>query len=188
LQDSQKQTNLAADETGKIQPERTGDGRGRTESRKLTPLEGAPTVPGINGPDPQIVGVAEQYAADNGIDLKRQSEYVEVDEDRAKRLADAYEQMADDPNDPKVKEAYEDLINQTLAQYQALANAGYKFWFINTKIPSNEEYASTPYNALRDLRQNKEMGVFPTADGYGEEGITQEQRENNPLLQDTGIS
>jgi hypothetical protein len=60
----------------KIQPERTGDGRGRTESRKLTPLEGAPTVPGINGPDPQIVGVAEQYAADNGIDLKRQSEFI----------------------------------------------------------------------------------------------------------------
>jgi len=187
LQDNQKETNFVQNETGNIQPERTGDGRGRTESRKLTPLEGAPTVPGINGPDPQIVGVAEQYAADNGIELKRQSEYVEVDEQRAKRIADAYEQMADNTQDPKVKEAYEDLIKQTIAQYKALADAGYKFWFINTKIPSNDEYASTPYNALRDLRQNKEMGVFPTADGYGEEGITQEQRENNPLLQDTGI-
>jgi hypothetical protein len=185
--DNKKQTNLAADETGKIQPERTGDGRGRTKSRSLTPLEGAPAVPGINGPDPQIVGVAEQYAADNGIDLKRQSEYVEVDEDRAKRLADAYEQMADDSNDPKVKEAYEDLINQTIAQYQALADAGYKFWFMDFSIPSNEEYASTPYNALRDLRQNKEMGVFATIDGYGEDGITQEQIEANPMLADTGL-
>jgi hypothetical protein len=187
LQDTQKQTNLAADETGKIQPERPGDGRGRTESRSLAPLEGAPAVPGINGPDPQIVGVAEQYAADNGIDLKRQSEYVEVDEDRAKRLADAYEQMADDSSDPKVKEAYEDLINQTIAQYQALADAGYKFWFMDFSIPSNEEYASTPYNALRDLRQNKEMGVFATIDGYGEDGITQEQIEANPMLADTGL-
>jgi GNAT superfamily N-acetyltransferase len=184
---NQKQTNLAQNETGKIQPERTGDGRGRTKSRSLTPLEGAPAVPGINGPDPQIVGVAEQYAADNGIDLKRQSEYVEVDEDRAKRLADAYEQMADDSNDPKVKEAYEDLINQTKAQYQALADAGYKFWFMDFSIPSNEEYASTPYNALRDLRQNKEMGVFATIDGYGEDGITQEQIEANPMLADTGL-
>jgi hypothetical protein len=185
--DNKKQTNLAADETGKIQPERTGDGRGRTESRSLTPLEGAPAVPGINGPDPQIVGVAEQYAADNGIDLKRQSEYVEVDEDRAKRLADAYEQMADDSNDPKVKEAYEDLINQTKAQYQALADAGYKFWFMDFSIPGNEEYSLTPYNALRDLRQNKQMGVFATIDGYGEEGITQEQIEANPMLADTGL-
>ncbi|MFN9112874.1 MAG: hypothetical protein ACK5XN_22645, partial [Bacteroidota bacterium] len=187
LQDTQKQTNLAADETGKIQPERTGDGRGRTKSRKFTPLEGAPSVPGVNGPDPQLVAVAEQYAADNGIDLKRQSEYVEVDENRARRIADAYEQMADDPQNPKVKEAYQDLVNQTIAQYQALVDAGYKFWFMDLNIPSNAEYASTPYNALRDLRQNKEMGVFPTTDGYGEEGITQEQIDNNPLLQDTGI-
>ena len=185
--DNQKETNFVQNETGNIQPERTGDGRGRTESRKLTPLEGAPAVPGINGPDPQLVAVAEKYAADNGIDLKRQSEYVEVDEQRAKRIADAYEQMADNPQDPKVKEAYQDLINQTIAQYQALVDAGYKFWFMDLNIPSNEEYAASPYNALRDLRQNKEMGVFPTTDGYGEGDITQEQIDANPLLADTGI-
>jgi hypothetical protein len=183
----QKTPNLAQNETGKIQPERTGDRRGRIESWKLTPLEGAPTVPGVNGPDPQIVGVAEKYAADNGIDLKRQSEYVEVDVERAKRIADAYEQMADDPQNPKVKEAYQDLINQTIAQYQALADAGYKFWFTDSRIPSNEEYLSTPYNALRDLRENKEMGVYPTLDGYGEGEITQEQIAANPMLADTGI-
>jgi hypothetical protein len=187
LVSNQKETNLAENETGKIQPERTGDGRGRTESRSLTPLEGAPAVPGINGPDPQIVAVAEKYAADNGIDLKRQSEYVEIDEERAKRLADAYEQMADDPQNPKVKEAYQDLVNQTIAQYQALVDAGYKFWFMDFSLPSNEEYASTPYNALRDLRQNKEMGIFATIDGYGEDGITQEQIEANPMLADTGL-
>jgi hypothetical protein len=184
---SKKETNLAPDETGKIQPERTGDGRRRTESRRITPLEGSPSVPGINGPDPQIVGVAEKYAADNGIDLKRQAEYVELDEERAKRLADAYEQMADDPQNPKVKEAYQDLVNQTIAQYQALVDAGYKFWFMDFSLPSNEEYASTPYNALRDLRQNKEMGIFATIDGYGEDGITQEQIEANPMLADTGL-
>ena len=187
LDNNQKETNFVQNETGNIQPERTGNGRGRTESRKLTPLEGAPAVPGINGPDPQLVAVAEKYAADNGIDLKRQSEYVEVDEQRAKRIADAYEQMADNPQDPKVKEAYQDLINQTIAQYQALVDAGYKFWFMDLNIPSNEEYAASPYNALRDLRQNKEMGVFPTTDGYGEGDITQEQIDANPLLADTGI-
>lgn len=183
----EKTTNLAQNEKGRIQPERTGDGRGRTESWKLTPLEGAPTVPGINGPDPQIVGVAEKYAAENGIDLKRQSEYVEVDVDRAKRIADAYEQMADDPQNPKVKRAYKDLIDQTIAQYQALADAGYKFWFTDSRIPSNEEYLSTPYNALRDLRENKEMGVYPTLDGYGDSEITEEQIAANPMLADTGI-
>jgi hypothetical protein len=171
-------------ETEQLQPERTGDGTGRTDSRKLAPLEGAPSVQGINGPDPQLVAVAEQYAADNGIDLQRQSEYAKVDEERAKRIADAYEEMENNPQDPKVKEAYKDLIAQTIAQYQALADAGYKFWFMDLNIPSNIEYASTPYNSLRDMRENKQMGVFPTTDGYGSNEL---DVVDNPMLADTGI-
>jgi hypothetical protein len=168
----------------KIQSKRTRDGRGRTKSGTIAPLEGAPSVRGINGPDPQLVDVAEKYAAENGIDLKRQSEYVEVDEERAKRIADAYEQMAHDPKNPKVQEAYQDLIRQTIAQYQALVDAGYKFWFMDLNIPSNVEYASSPYNALRDMRENKEMGVFPTTDGFGTSDL---DVEDNPLLADTGF-
>lgn len=176
------------DETGQqptVQPERTGDRTRRTDSREITPLEGTPTVQGATGPDAQLVAVAEQYAADNGIDLKRQSEYVKVDEDRAKRIANAYEEMANDPQNPKVKEAYAELIKQTKAQYQALVDAGYKFWFMDLNIPSNLDYAASPYNAARDLRQNKQMGVFPTTDGFG----TDENLDvsNNPLLEDTGI-
>lgn len=180
-------TTLKTQKNEQVQSKRTGDGGGRTDSRKIAPLKGAPSVKGINGPDPQLVAVAEDYAAKNGIDLKRQSEYVEVDEDRAKRIADAYEQMANDPQNPKVKEAYQELIKQTIAQYQALVDAGYKFWFMDLNISNNVEYASSPYNALRDMRENKEMGVFPTTDGYGASGLSELDVENNPLLADTGI-
>ena len=179
--------NLKTQQNEQVQSKRTGDGGRRADSRKIAPLKGAPSVKGINGPDPQLVAVAEDYAAKNGIDLKRQSEYVEVDEDRAKRIADAYEQMANDPQNPKVKEAYQELIKQTIAQYQALVDAGYKFWFMDLNIPNNVDYASSPYNALRDMRENKEMGVFPTTDGYGASGLTELDVENNPLLADTGI-
>lgn len=165
-------------------PESTGDGRGRDQSRKLTPLTGSPSVPGINGPDPQVVAVAERYAKENGIDLKRQAEYVKVDPERAKRIADAYEQMAHAPQDPKVKAAYQDLIKQTTAQYKAFEDAGYRFWFMDLEVPSNAEYASSPYNALRDLRSNKQMGVFPTSDGFGTSDL---DVNGNPLLEDTGI-
>jgi len=171
-------------ENEKVQPQRTGDGTGRIDSRKITPLEGTPSVQGINGPDAQLFAVAEQYAADNGIDLKRQGEYVEVDEERAERIANAYEEMANDPQNPKVKEAYAELIKQTIAQYKALVNAGYKFWFIDLNIPSNVEYASSPFNAMRDLRQNKTIGVFSTVDGFGTSDL---DVSNNPLLEDTGI-
>lgn len=168
--------------TNEIQPQRTRDGRGRTESRAIAPLEGAPSVQGFVGPDPQLTAVAEEYAKENGIPYKRQAEYVKVDEDRAKRIAEAYEEMKHDPQNPKVKEAYENLIKQTIAQYEALVKAGYKFWFIDTNIPSNLEYAQSPFNAMRDVRSNKQMGVFPTTDGFGSSDV---DVSDNPMMAET---
>ena len=162
---------------------RASQPRGEEE---LTPLPGAPNVPGFHGPDPRLVAVAERYARDNGITLRRQAEYVQVDPERAKRISDAYEAMPHAPSDPRVKEAYANLIRQTVAQYEALVDAGYKFWFIDIGRASNAEYASTPWNAMRDIRANKEMGVFPTADGFGS-GATDVDVSANPLLADTGF-
>ena len=163
---------------------RRGDRGGRDSFRNLAPLAGSPSVPGFNGPDSRIVAVADQYARENGIELKRQAEYVQVDEARARRIADAYDTMAHAPEDPAVKAAYEDLIRQTVGQYEALAKSGYKFWFIDTRIPYNAEYASSPWNALRDMRSNQQMGVFPTTDGFGSSKV---DVSKNPLLADTGI-
>jgi hypothetical protein len=165
--------------------EQAGDGAGRRTSAGLAPLEGAPAVPGFNGPDPRVVAVAEQYARDNGIDLKRQSEYVQVDPERAARIAAAYEAMPHSPQDPAVREAYENLIAQTLAQYRALEAAGYKFWFMDLSREDNQAYASSPWNAMRDMRANQQMGVFPTTDGFGTSA--EFNPENNPLFADTGL-
>ena len=165
---------------------RRGDrGEGRYSSGNLAPLAGAPQVKGASGPDQSLVGVAEQYAKDNGINLRRQSEYVEVDEDRARRIAQAYDEMPHAPQDPAVREAYQDLIRQTTDQYRALDSAGYKFWFIDINSDAGQQYASSPFNAMRDLRANKSMGVFPTDSGFG----TKEDfnPESNPMLADTGL-
>jgi hypothetical protein len=146
-----------------------------------SPLPGAPAIVGASGPAAEIVAVAEKYAQENGIDLRRQSEYAEIDEVRAKRIADAYEAMEHAPNDPAVKEAYENLIAQTLAQYEALAAAGYKFYLADVE---NLPYADkpggfgNPWNAMRDLRANKTMAVFPTDAGFGSEESAVETPEN----------
>lgn len=155
--------------------------------RAVAPLPGYQhgQVKGAAGPDPALVKVAEQYAADNGITLRRQAEYVQVDVERARRIADAYAAMAHAPQDPAVKEAYENLIRQTVAQYRALERAGYKFWFIDLANEANQDYVSTPWNAMRDIRANKQMGVFPTEDGFGSNADF--DPSNNPLLADTGI-
>jgi hypothetical protein len=160
-----------------------GDG-GRGETvRGLAPLEGAPQVRGASGPDMRLVRVAEDYARSIGIDLRRQAYYAKVDPDRATRIAEAYEAMPHAPNDPKVKEAYQNLIDQTTAQYRALEDAGYKFWFMD---PENVgEYGSSPWNAMRDIRANQSMGVYPTTGGFG----TNEEADisGNPMLAETGI-
>jgi hypothetical protein len=150
----------------------------------LTPLPGAPKVPGYHGPDPRVVAVAEQYARDNGIPLSRQAEYVTVDPVRAKRIANAYEVMRHAPQDPKVKEAYENLARQTRAQYDALVQAGYKFWFMDMKRQDNKQYAASPWNQMRDLRETQSMGVFPTESGFGTGDAAP---EDNVMLADTGL-
>jgi hypothetical protein len=158
---------------------------GRYSSGNLAPLAGAPQVKGASGPDARLVAVAEQYARDNGIDLRRQAKYVKVDPARAERIADAYEAMSHAPNDPKVRAAYNELIRQTVAQYRALEKAGYKFWFIDLSTPEGQDYSSTPWNAMRDIRANQSMGVFPTEDGFGTKDDF--SPDANPLLADTGI-
>ena len=161
-----------------------GNGAGRPAGRDLAPLAGAPSVQGFNGPDPRLVAVAEQYAASIGIELKRQAEYVDVDPQRAARIAEAYEAMEHAPQDPVVREAYENLIQQTMAQYQALVDAGYRFWFMDMGREDNQQYASSPWNAMRDIRANQSMGVFPTSDGFGSSDL---DVNDNPLLADTGL-
>ena len=149
----------------------------------FAPLPGAPKIEGASGPDPRLVAVAEQYAASLGIPLKRQSDYVKVDPVRAAALAAEYDAMEHAPQDPAVKEAYANLIQQTLAQYRALEAAGYKFYFFDE---TNDPYQGNPWNAMRDLRANQRMGVFATESGFGS-GATELNVDDNPLLADTGV-
>jgi predicted Fe-S protein YdhL (DUF1289 family) len=176
-----------------------GDGGGRDPGRvdaagegapadgRAAPLQGYSVSRGVGsawGPDPRIAALAERYARDNGIDYRRQAEYVAVDEERAKRIADAYEAMAHAPRDARVKAAYADLIRQTRAQYDALVADGYEFTFFDAK---SDPYAGNPWAAMRDLRDNRRMAVYGTYDGYGTDGITGAQVDGNPMLADTGL-
>jgi hypothetical protein len=170
--------------TDEVRPERGGDKRDGRPARSLAPLEGGPIVEGATGPDEELVSVAEKYARDNGIDLRRQAEFVKVDEARAKRIADAYEAMEDRPQDPEVREAYDNLIRQTRAQYDALVDAGYEFTFFDKET---DPYSGDPWAAMIDLRNNKRMAVYGTYAGYGSEGMPATAAAGNPLLQDTGL-
>lgn len=156
-----------------------GSGRG------LKPLPGYSVNRRVGvsyGPDPALVAVAERYASDNGINLKRQSEYVAVSTERAKRIADAYGAMAHAPADPAVRAAYADLIRQTRAQYDALVDAGYRFRFFGN---DSDPYNTNPWAAMRELRTSKSMAVYATSEGFGSDANF--DPANNPLLAETGL-
>jgi hypothetical protein len=158
-----------------------GRGRSRRDSNgQLTPLEDAPVLRGHKGPIQNLVKVVEKYASENNIPYVAQGEFVNVDPAFGARVAEAYDQMKDQPNDPAVKAAYADMLRQTKAQYDALVQDGYTFFFIDP----DSGYGDSPVTALEDLRLNKRMGIFPTDEGYGsDENAT---FDDNPLLDKSG--
>lgn len=156
-------------------------------SRGPQTLKGAPINTlrnNVTGADPELTYWAEEYARRNGIDYRRQTVYVEVDKSRAERIAKEYDKMKHNPQDPKVKEAYENLIRQTTAQYNILAEAGYEFYFFDE---TNDPYNGNPMAAMEELRNNKRMGVFSTEAGYGSDASDLDVSDN-PMLGETGLT
>ena len=117
------------------------------------------------------------------IDLKRQARYVHVDVARAQAIADAWEEVEDNPNDPRTRRAYDALARQTMDQYMALEKAGYKFWFYDG---NTDPYKENPWNAMRQLRDEQKMAVFSTKAGYGNK-FNDSLAKQSPMLAETGL-
>lgn len=135
---------------------------------ETAPLYGLPdrvTVDGAVrrfGPSASIREVAKAYASAAGINYQPPRDYVRVDPDRAKRIADAFDAMPHNPKDPAVKAAYDALISETLAQWEAIKAAGLQVEFIEGADPYGN-----PRNAILDITENNHMWVYPTTAGFG---------------------
>jgi len=113
-----------------------------------------------------------------GIDTPKGERITKLDEARSKRISDTYDKQESNPNDPEVKESYAALIDETIAQYEDILADGYAIEMSNTEYKSSADMIS-------DLRDNKNMRVFSTEEGFGTEGITDADRANNPMLAPT---
>lgn len=125
--------------------------------------------------------VAERYMAKAGLDYRPPNTYVKVVPERATRIAAAYDAMPHDPQNPAVKRAYAAMIDETLAQYQAMLDDGVKIEFIGRDQP--DPYAGNPRNMTEDVRNNKHMWVFNTKQGFGSDATF--DPIDNPLLAET---
>jgi hypothetical protein len=131
-------------------------------------------------PIKEVDDVAASFARRHGNPETIES-FPKFDEDRAKRIANAYESMRHDPASPEVRRAYEALIDETMDQYNALKPLGVDYQFL--KPGEGNPYKAAPSEGYLDLLQNNRMKVFPTEGGFG---TNVEAQPNNPLLRKVG--
>ena len=143
-----------------------------------TELEGKPK--GIKH-NQEARQVAREYLKEAGIEERQQSEYVKVNVQRAKRISKAFEEMKHDPENQEVKEAYQAMIDETLAQYQSIKNTGLKIEMITADMEN--PYPNGSQDMFKDL-DNGHLWFFPTEQGFG----SSDQVQDNPLLQQTDES
>lgn len=170
---------------------RGGKGGLDTPSRpQLAPLADLPAKVSVDGrkvtfgPDPRAQDAAKAYAREAGLPYVRPTEYTKVDEARATRIADAFEKMEHAPDDPTVKAAYKAMVDETMAQWQAIKKSGLKVEFI--KDGMENPYARNPRLAIIDVNQNNHLWVFPTEAGFGGSESAHVDISGNPLLAKTG--
>jgi len=125
--------------------------------------------------------VAKKYTKAAGIEYNPPTDYVKVNEARAKRIAQAFDEMKHDPQNPEVKAAYAALVKETTDQYQAVVDSGLKVEFIDFD-KTGDPYEGSPRAMTEDVRSNNHMWVFSTRDGFGSSEF---DPADNPLLAET---
>ena len=123
--------------------------------------------------------VSERYQGTQGIREQEPRRIVELDEERAALIGKAYDKMKHDPKNPEVVRAYQALVKETLAQYDAILEDGYAMELSDTEYDNSQDM-------IEDVRNRKVMRVFSTEDGFGTEGITAKERRENPMLAESG--
>ena len=166
--------------------------RAATRAAGGTPaLIGTPTEslsvagrPYVSGPTKKAVKAAESYASRRGTSYAPPKTFRKVIPERATKIADAYDEMPHTPNDPKVKAAYDAMIDETLDQWNEIKKSGLKVEFIRPDMP--DPYAKNPRAAIMDVRDNNHLWVLPTESGFGGTKSADVDISGNPLLRKTG--
>lgn len=118
---------------------------------KAKSAEAAPPAP---EPNETLQKSAQKYAKAQGMEPINH-EPVKVDPERAKEIANIYDKAQHDPENPRVKAAYDAFKKETLAQFHHLRDdLGLKF----------EPQKDDPYNSagemMNDIKQNNRLKVF----------------------------
>ena len=131
----------------------------------------------MTNPHVQAVAKAYHQAHEKALGLPPWSDAparITVDADRGRLAAAAYDALPHDPNDPKVKAAYDALKAETYAQYKHAIASGLK---IEPWMKAGPPYTSSAHMAA-DVRENNHLYYFPSSNGFG-----QEDASDHPLME-----
>ena len=133
----------------------------------------------FNEPLEEAGEIANEYMNEKGFSTAPIQKITKLDTENSKKIAQEFDKMKPTPNDPETKAAYKAMVDETLEQYEKIISKGYR-----VEINNSEPYDSSA-DMIADLRDNKRMKIFSTESGFGDEAITDTQRKENPLLQET---
>lgn len=134
------------------------------------PRKGFPelvNLPGIgkveSRPIPEIESIARRFAGEaHGADV------TPLNPEFSKRVAQEYDVMRHDPQDPIVKRAFQALADETMQQYRAAKDLGLDIKFL--KPGQADPYAASPALGYEDIVNRGRLFVYPTEAGFGSTG------------------
>lgn len=129
----------------------------------------------------EVGAVAEAYMQKAGKEYDPPAVYAEVNVAWAEEIAKLYGEMEHRPNDPEVKAAYDAMIEETLAQYDAMLEAGVQIEIMD--MAKGDAYGGDPRKSIEDVRDNNHLYIFGTKDGYGQDTVL--DPSDNPMVRET---
>jgi len=127
----------------------------------------------------EIRKLAEEFKVMSGLTTPAPETMANVNPKRAKKIADAFDKMEHNPDDPKVKAAYDALIKETVEQFKHIKKSGLK---VSKIKPGAENPYQNSKDLLADIKDNNHMSYYPTEQGFG---TSPTQHSNHPLLKAT---
>lgn len=165
-----------------VKPLKKGVRRGRVLQKDDKPIR----RDGAASHNEKIRSVADSYNKKHGLGkIIHSSNLAPVNKDRAKAIANYYENARHDPHHPEVKEAYNALISETLRQYDHIKAEHPEMKFSKMKPGMENPYASGSGALHDDVKNNNHMWYFPTEEGYGS---SDHDASDHPLLQNVTTS
>lgn len=135
-------------------------------------------------PNAETKVIAEAYKKEKNINTPEGVNIYALDTEYSKKIADAFDAMENNPTDPIVKAAYEAMAQETMDQFYAIQKAGY---IVEIFEGTGEPYKNSQ-EMIKDVTDNKHQYILSTEKDFGQTAITDEQREQNPLLRDSGAT